>query len=158
MVKTKSKNSFTLVELLVVVLIIAVLAAIAIPQYQIFRYKILLGEVAPTVEIIANAKKMYRLRHGNWGGLTYDIEECFAGRGYEAGSTEVQQELDIEIPETSNFVYLIAPWSGVQNPTDIYFRDPNHYWAWAYDYNTDEWTELTGGNGGLARRYFRPPR
>jgi prepilin-type N-terminal cleavage/methylation domain-containing protein len=50
-----SKKGFTLIELLVVVLIIGILAAIAMPQYQIAVTKSKLGSVLPMLRAIKDA-------------------------------------------------------------------------------------------------------
>ncbi len=68
----KKKRAFTLIELLVVVLIIGILAAVAVPQYQKAVYKSRTVEALTMLKAIANAQEVYYLANGKY---TNNIEE-----------------------------------------------------------------------------------
>ena len=77
------KKGFTLIELLVVVLIIAILAAVAVPQYQ---KSVLKSKVMPKIMLarsLINAQELYYLENGTYGS---------------------QKDLIIEIPNECKFV------------------------------------------------------
>ena len=59
-------QAFTLIELLVVVLIIGILAAIAVPQYQKAVLKSRLHTGMPIVESLYQAQQVYYLTHGDF--------------------------------------------------------------------------------------------
>ena len=61
-----NKKGFTLIELLVVVLIIGILAAIALPQYQKAVWRSRATEVKVFAKNLADAQAVYRLEHGSY--------------------------------------------------------------------------------------------
>ena len=61
-----TKKGFTLIEILVVVLIIGILAAIALPKYQLAVAKSRVHTMFDLGKSIADAQTIYYLTNGNW--------------------------------------------------------------------------------------------
>ncbi len=87
----KNKNTrrgFTLIELLVVVLIIGILAAVAVPQYQKAVYKSRTAEAVTMLTAIVNAQEVYFLANGQYTTNISDLDvDIPADLIYTTGTT-----------------------------------------------------------------------
>ena len=66
---TDNNKAFTLIELLVVVLIIGILTAAAVPQYNKAVLKSRYTQLLTSVDSIAKAQEVYYLQNGKYGDL-----------------------------------------------------------------------------------------
>lgn len=80
-------KGFTLIELLVVVLIIGLLAAVALPQYNKAVKKAQGVEALTAIDTYDKALHAYYLEHGNYHGITAET-------------------LGVQMPELKHWVYL----------------------------------------------------
>ncbi|MBQ3666507.1 MAG: prepilin-type N-terminal cleavage/methylation domain-containing protein, partial [Elusimicrobiaceae bacterium] len=69
-----SRRGFTLIEVLVVVLIIAVLAAVAVPQYQKAVLKSRFSSLMPTTKAVHNGNEAYYLMHSGYARLLNELD------------------------------------------------------------------------------------
>ncbi|MBR2082980.1 MAG: prepilin-type N-terminal cleavage/methylation domain-containing protein [Elusimicrobiaceae bacterium] len=86
----QTKQAFTLIELLVVVLIIGILAAVAVPQYQKAVVRSRVSAILPILQSLTKAEEVYYLTNGSY---TLD-----------AG------ELDISVPAECSDLYVSSKW------------------------------------------------
>ncbi len=113
-----SKAGFTLIELLVVVLIIGILAAVAVPQYQKAVEKSRISEARVVIRSMQQAFELCRLQYGD------GADECGPG---EDG---LFSRMDIEMPGTlvedgefcnyASGCYVTKDWSYDYDGSDFY--------------------------------------
>lgn len=66
------RRGFTLIELLVVVLIVGILAAVALPQYEKAVYSARMAEVETMLTAVHHARQVHQLATGESVPLSYD--------------------------------------------------------------------------------------
>ena len=86
----KNKQAFTLIELLVVVLIIGILAAVAVPQYQQAVLKSRYIQLMTFGKTIHQAAENYHLTNGTWPTRFDELTVDLPGTG--DGATKTYQD------------------------------------------------------------------
>ena len=69
------KKGFTLIELLVVVLIIGILSAVALPQYERAVARARLSEILVVSRAVENAERLYFMANGDYSYNFEDLED-----------------------------------------------------------------------------------
>ena len=116
-----NKAAFTLIELLVAVLIIGILAAIALPQYQKSVIKSRAVKLQTYVKALAQAQEAYKLTHGRYADkfnlLDISLDNLQPGTK-PASMVEYQNITDILSDE--DFDLMLCKFSGTWN-ANIFF-------------------------------------
>ncbi len=90
-----NNNAFTLIELLVVVLIIGILAAVAVPQYQKAVEKARAATIFPLLKAIGDAQENYFLANGTYATSFNDLTVDIPFNGTEKWATSVAVLTDV---------------------------------------------------------------
>ena len=121
---------FTLIELLVVVLVIGILAAVAVPQYQLAVDKSKFASNMPLLDAVESAQEAYYLANGQYASsfdqLDIEIPKTYAYKKPESWGGDCWATGDswgYPYICTNPCYSFIAPWT----PYDaVYFRTHTH--------------------------------
>jgi type IV pilus assembly protein PilA len=69
----KNNRAFTLIELMIVIAIIGILAAIAIPQFSAYRQRAYVSALKSDANTIANAQEAYYYDHSTYAGISANL-------------------------------------------------------------------------------------
>ena len=135
----QQKQAFTLIELLVVVLIIGILAAVALPQYQKAVDKSHAMNVINILKVIKNAQEIYYLANGKYA-------ETFAELDVELPSGELtRDEAARKIFKDGSSYYLYVPAEyGTQSVKGVPIKSPGV----TFEYYLDHHSKLTNNPAG----------
>ena len=151
----KNKQAFTLIELLVVVLIIGILAAVALPKYEMAVMRSRYGTLKANVRALYEAEEMYRMANGvytsDMESLAVDLAGCTLSNDkktctYPWGrciTDATNGRVSCENTQTLQNGYAMYLGVGVNNPT----------WGvncWAFSTNkTDKYKKKRKKEGGV---------
>lgn len=122
-------SGFTLIELLVVVLIIGILAAVAVPQYQIAVEKSRAAEALVMLRAIAHANQIYYMANGVYADKISDLDVEVPGENtdynrkrtkyFVYGSTHVDGTQALALTQRLPYDSQYAMWITIENPNEI---------------------------------------
>jgi prepilin-type N-terminal cleavage/methylation domain-containing protein len=105
----QNRKGFTLIELLIVVVIIGILAAIAIPKFANTKEKAYLAAMKSDLRNLATAQEAYLSDYAEYSddeanlafnastGVTIDVTAAYGGKGWEATATHTATGKDCAI-------------------------------------------------------------
>ena len=114
--KVRSQDGFTLVELLIVVIILAILAAIIVPQFSAATDDATQSAYDTNIANIRAAIDLYRQQHNAYPGAETSTGACPAGMANQGGAADSQAAFLAQLRFYTNSAGVAC------NGTDATFR------------------------------------
>ena len=111
-------KGFTLMEMLVAILIVAVLAAVALPQYQKAVLKSRFSTLVPVAGTVAEGQEEYYYTHSRYSD---DLSQLMIGATDTAGSTATYPgNINVEVGDDEDYSYVLASRDDLNNNYVVY--------------------------------------
>lgn len=95
--KDRGQAGFTLIELMIVVTIVGILTAVAVPAYQGYVRQAHLDEAKPYILDIASKERSYKVRNGTY---------CCSGGNMD--ETVLTSGLNVDLNSAGNFCFVVV--------------------------------------------------
>ncbi len=149
----KQKHGFTLIELLTVVIILATLTAVALPQYRKSVQRAEAASALVNLRILFDGAKRYYVTHSTWPTSFNGLDVKFLDQSTDGDVGEFRYALNanksatacrIANASTSNTYCLIA-WYRLNEERDVYQcqYNSNKYQALCDSFGESDGTNLT---------------
>lgn len=119
------KKGFSLIEIMVVVLIVAILGAIAVTQYQTAVDKSRFTALVPTAKALAEAQEMYHMNHGGYANNMSLLETNMEGATGDYAT--LSNDAIIEIGVEDEYRYVKATRDNLDNNYIVYQSHSQNY-------------------------------
>ncbi len=129
--KLQKNGGFTLIEPLVVVLIIGILAAVALPQYQLAVAKVRVARLKPIWNAVSKAQQVYYVQNGAYANQLniLDIELPSGGTLSDDKRKMIYNKLECYLSGRNNSLFCVD--TKLDNLKLEWFFESNKLICWA---------------------------
>jgi type IV pilus assembly protein PilE len=113
----KSKTGITLIELLIVVVIVGILAAIAVPLYTGYMERARRADAKTALEQLRASQEMRRAERGGYALTLVELQTTWGGPASPAGDYNITM-----VPTTTTFTGTATPIPGGKQVSDGWLR------------------------------------
>jgi general secretion pathway protein G len=148
--KTQKKLAFTLIELLIVVAIIAILAAIAVPNFLEAQVRAKVSRTKTDMRSISVAIESYYVDHNRYAVFGYEPQYFSIPGGGNPEAPDVCARSNAGLTSPIAYITSITPDPfGPAMPDDDYTFGGTTEIADGYYYNTKDWFDCRGFGWGV---------